>query len=104
MLKIKGVNIFPSQIESILMAIPDVAPHYQIVLRTENYADNMELKVEFADAALLDSYQELERLQELIRHRLRVNIGVEIKVTLVAPKSLERFMGKAKRVEDLRVK
>ena len=104
MIIIKGVNIFPSQIESILLSVPNVAPHYQIVLTTENFMDNIEIKVEFVEAGLLESYQELEKLQEHIRHKLRVNTGLDIKATLVAPKSLERFMGKAKRIEDLRKK
>ncbi|MCL2095669.1 MAG: phenylacetate--CoA ligase [Oscillospiraceae bacterium] len=104
MLKIKGVNVFPSQIESVLLSIPNIAPHYQIVLTTENYYDKIEIKVEFSDAGLLERYSDLEKLQELISYKLKSSIGIDIKVSLVAPKSLERFMGKAKRIEDLRKK
>ncbi|GHV13234.1 phenylacetate-coenzyme A ligase [Clostridia bacterium] len=104
MIKIKGVNVFPSQIENIILAIPNVSPHYRIVLHTENFIDKMEIEVEFDDASLLEKYSELEKLQEQIRHKVKTHVGIDIKVTLVAPKSLERYTGKAKRVFDSRTK
>jgi Coenzyme F390 synthetase len=102
MMIIKGVNVFPSQIESVLVTMPSIEPHYQLVLRRENYLDNLEVKVELVDASLLESYGELQKLQRTIHDNLRSVLGLETKVTLVEPKSLERFQGKAKRILDLR--
>ena len=102
MLIIKGVNVFPSQIESVLVGVENVGPHYQLVVRRENFMDNLEVKVELIDSSLLESFGELQNLQQSIRERLKSVLGLETKVTLVEPKNLERFMGKAKRVLDLR--
>lgn len=102
MIIIKGVNVFPSQIESTLVKLPQVGPHYQLVLTKKNFLDNLEVKVELLDASLLESYSELENLQSKIRERLRSVLSLDTKVTLVEPKTLERFQGKAKRILDLR--
>ena len=99
---IKGVNVFPSQIESALVGMEGIGPHYQLVLRRRNFMDNLEVKVELINAALLESYGELETLQRRVHDRLKSVLGLETKVTLVEPKSLERFQGKAKRILDLR--
>ncbi|MFR3237787.1 MAG: phenylacetate--CoA ligase family protein [Acutalibacter sp.] len=102
MLIIKGVNVFPSQIESVLVGMENVGPHYQLVVRKKNFLDTLEVKVELVDASLLESFGELQSLQKKIHDRLKSVLGLETKVTLVSPKSLERFQGKAKRVLDLR--
>ncbi|MBE6952307.1 MAG: phenylacetate--CoA ligase [Ruminococcaceae bacterium] len=102
MLIIKGVNVFPSQIESVLMGMEGVAPHYQLVLRKKRLMDTLEVKVELGDSASLERFAELETLQRNIHDRLKSVLGLECKVTLVEPGSLERFQGKAKRVLDLR--
>ena len=102
MLIIKGVNVFPSQIESVLVATENVGPHYQLVVRKKNFMDNLEVKVELVDGSLLESFGELESLQRKIQDRQKSVLGLETRVTLVEPKSLERFQGKAKRVLDLR--
>ncbi len=102
MLIIKGVNVFPSQIESVLVGTEKVGPHYQLVVRRRHYMDQLEVKVELVSAELLESFGELEALQRRIHDRLKSVLGLEAKVTLVEPKSLERFQGKAKRVLDLR--
>lgn len=102
MLIIKGVNVFPSQIESVLVSTEHVGPHYQLVVRRRNYMDNLEVKVELISAELLEHYRELEALQKNIHDRLKSVLGLETRVTLVEPKSLERFQGKAKRILDLR--
>ncbi len=102
MLIIKGVNVFPSQIESVLVGMEHVGPHYQLVVRKKNFMDNLEVKVELTGGELLESYGELETLQRKIHDCLKSVLGLETKVTLVEPKSLERFQGKAKRVLDLR--
>lgn len=104
MLKIKGVNVFPTQIESVLVSIPEVGPQYQIVLGTKNYMDTFEINVEVSDANMLTSYKALEELQNKVRHKLQTVLGLDAKINLVEPKSLERFVGKAKRVIDNRNK
>lgn len=102
MLKIRGVNIFPSQIESVLMGFDQIAPHYQLVVTRANYSDALEVKVELANDSLVEKYGELEGLQKKIHHDLKTILGIDTKVSLVEHKSLERFQGKAKRILDLR--
>lgn len=102
MLKIRGVNVFPSQIESVLMKYENIALHYQLVVTRENYSDALEVKVELVDGTLLENYAELENLRNMIHHDIKVILGIEVKVSLVEYKSLERFQGKAKRILDLR--
>ncbi len=104
MLKIRGVNVFPSQIESVLMVIPEIAPYYQLVVGREGSADTLEVKVEIADAGLLDSYANLEALRKKVNHNLKTVLGIDTKVSLVEPKSIERTAGKAKRIIDNRPK
>jgi phenylacetate-CoA ligase len=104
MLVVRGVNVFPSQIESVLMVIPEIAPHYQLVVGREGSADNLEVKVELADASLLTDYREVEALRNRVHHDLKTVLGISTKVSLVEPKSIERTAGKAKRVIDNRPK
>ena len=102
MLKIRGVNVFPSQIESVLMKFDKIAPHYQLVITRANCTDHLEVKVELSDSSLLENYGALESLQKDIHHELKTVLGIETKVSLVEHKSLERFQGIAKRILDLR--
>lgn len=102
MLKIKGVNVFPSQIESVLMTIPQIGPHYQLVVTRKGVMDNLEVKVELTDNSLLEQYAELETLQHTIQDKIHTVLGLMLKITLVEPKTLERFQGKAQRILDLR--
>ncbi|MCI8553780.1 MAG: phenylacetate--CoA ligase [Clostridiales bacterium] len=102
MLKIRGVNVFPTQVESALIGVTEISPHYQLVVRRQGYADTLEVRVELIDGSLLDRYGELEALQRRIHDRIKAILGIEITVSLVEPKSIERFTGKAKRVVDLR--
>jgi phenylacetate-CoA ligase len=104
MLIIRGVNVFPSQIESVLVGTKHIGPHYQIVVSKDGYMDKIEVQVELMDASLLDSYHQLENLENDIRHKLRTVLQIDAKVKLMNPKSLERSTGKAKRVIDLRGK
>ncbi len=104
MLIIKGVNVFPSQIESVLMPIGHISPHYLLLVRHEGYFDTLEVQVELTDGSLLESYGRLEALQREIREKMRSVLGLDVKITLVGPGSIERFQGKAKRVVDLRGK
>ncbi|MDR0843515.1 MAG: phenylacetate--CoA ligase [Acidobacteriota bacterium] len=102
MIKIRGVNVFPSQIEEVLLGVDECGPHYELVLTRRNHTDAMEVKVELLASALSDSYGDLEKLSRGIRSRLKSMLGIEAKVTLASPNSLQRFEGKAKRVTDLR--
>ncbi|MBQ5838265.1 MAG: phenylacetate--CoA ligase [Clostridia bacterium] len=102
MIKVRGVNVFPSQVESALIGMTEISPNYLIVLRRENYSDSMEVRVELIDGSLLDRYGELVALQKRIQDNIKNILGIAIKVTLVEPNSIERFTGKAKRVLDLR--
>lgn len=104
MFKIKGVNVFPSQIESVLMTTPHIGPQYQLILTRTGYMDNIEVVVEVVDGSLLERYAELEKLEHNIRHRLQTVLGLDCKITLKEPRSIERTAGKAKRVIDLRNK
>ena len=102
MLKIRGVNVFPSQIESVMANINGISPHYQLVLTRRNYTDYLEVKIELVDASLLENYVALDELRQSAVAKLRTVLGIDAKVTLVSPKSLERYEGKAKRIVDLR--
>jgi len=103
MLIIRGVNVFPSQIEGVLLQIPEVASHYEIIVKRENYMDILEVLVEVADESLLTDFNNLEKLIKRIKHELKRELLLDAVVKLVEPKSLKRFMGKAQRVTDLRV-
>lgn len=102
MLIIKGVNVFPSQIESVLIGMEHIGPHYQIIVRKQGYFDSLEVQVELVDGRMLERFSELEKLEGDIKHKLRTVLGLDAKVRLVEPKSIERSLGKAKRVIDLR--
>ncbi len=102
MLKIRGVNVFPSQIESVLVGMKDVSPHYQLIVRREGFADTLEIRVELSDISLLESYGKIEELQNRIRHNMHTVLGIQCKVSIVEPNTIERFVGKAKRIVDLR--
>ncbi len=100
MLKIRGVNVFPSQIEEVILSVEEIGPHYEIIVTRENHADKLEIRVELLKAT--DVYKELEAIQKKIKSKLRVILGLDAKITLESPNTLQRFEGKAKRVRDLR--
>ena len=102
MLIIRGVNVFPSQIESVLIGMEHIGPHYQIIVRKKGYMDEIEIHVELINSELLEKFSELEKLENTIRHKLRTVLQIDAKVKLVEPKTIERSTGKAKRVIDLR--
>ena len=102
MLIIRGVNVFPSQIEQVLAGVPGVAPHYQVVLTKKGALDNVEVQVEVAPDFAFDEVKELERLQRRVKADIESALAVSIAVKLVEPKSIARSEGKAKRVLDLR--
>jgi phenylacetate-CoA ligase len=102
MLIIRGVNLFPSQVETVLLQMGETKPHYQLIVDRVNNLDTLELKVEVDEAFFLDKVSQLESLQKKIRNTLEDAIGLGIKVTLVEPKAITRSEGKANRVIDRR--
>ncbi|MDI6900323.1 MAG: phenylacetate--CoA ligase [Anaerosomatales bacterium] len=102
MLIVRGVNVFPSQIEQVLTGIPGVAPHYQVVLTKRGVMDHVEVHVEVGPDFAFDEIKALERLQRHVRGEIASALAISIDVKLVEPKSIQRSEGKAKRVVDLR--
>ncbi len=102
MLIIRGVNVFPSQIESVLMAIEGVEPHYQLIVSREGSLDLLEVQVEVGEAIFSDEIKGLETLARRIEHEIKDLLGVSCKVKLVEPKTIQRSEGKARRVIDTR--
>ncbi len=102
MLIIRGVNVFPSQIESVLMAIDGVEPHYQLIVSREGSLDLLEVQVEVNESIFSDEIKALETLSKRIEHEIKDLLGVSSKVKLVEPKTIQRSEGKAKRVIDKR--
>jgi phenylacetate-CoA ligase len=102
MLIIRGVNVFPSQIESVLLQIEGVEPQYQIVVCREGSLDQMDVQVEVTPSLFTDELSRMEHLRNTIRQKIKDIVGVTCEVTLVEPKKIERSMGKAKRVIDKR--
>ncbi|MGI6113435.1 MAG: phenylacetate--CoA ligase family protein [Mahellales bacterium] len=102
MLIIRGVNVFPSQIESILVDIGDTQPHYQLVVNREGNLDTLQVLVEVSQSLFSDEVRRLEDLNRKIAHEIQSVLGINVTVKLVEPKTLERGSGKAKRVVDNR--
>lgn len=102
MLIIRGVNVFPSQIEQVLTGIPGVAPHYQVVLTKRGVMDHVEVHVEVAPEIAFDEVKALEALRRTVAQEIASALAISIDVKLVEPKSIQRSEGKAKRVLDLR--
>jgi phenylacetate-CoA ligase len=103
MIIIRGVNVFPSQIEQVLAGIRGVAPHYLVVLGKRGSLDHVQVQVEVAPEFHFDEVRELERLQKRVKAEIESALAVSIEVKLVEPKTIARSEGKAKRVLDLRV-
>ncbi len=102
MLIIRGVNVFPSQIESVLVNIHGVAPHYMLYADRENSSDTLEIQVEMTEDMFSDTVSEIETVRRTIIERVKSVVGIATRVKLVAPKSIPRFEGKAKHVVDRR--
>jgi len=102
MLIIRGVNLFPSQVESVLLGIKETGPHYLLIVDRVNNLDTLELKVEVDEEFFLDKISQLEAIRKKIQDNLESTLSLGIKVTLVEPKMLERSEGKARRVIDKR--
>ena len=100
MLKIRGVNVFPSQIEEVVLSVEGLGPHYEIVVERDGYSDKLTVRVELLHAT--DSFRELERIEKTVKSKLKIVLGLDAKIQLESPNTLARFEGKAKRVRDLR--
>jgi phenylacetate-CoA ligase len=102
MLIIRGVNVFPQQIENVLFEIEGVAPHYQIIIDRKGALDDTTVNVEVSESMFFDEMKKQSQLKETIKKRLASELGISVEVKLVEKKTLERFEGKAKRVIDNR--
>lgn len=102
MLIIRGVNVFPSQIEEILMQIEGTEPHYMIIVDRKDYLDVLEVQVEVNEKLFSDEMKKLQELERKIKEEIQTNLGISVEVKLVEPKTIQRFEGKAKRVIDKR--
>ena len=102
MLIIRGVNLFPSQVETVLLEMSEIKPHYLLIVDRVNNLDTLELKVEVDEAFFQDKISQLESLRQKLQNNLENSLGLGIKVTLVEPKIIERSEGKSKRVIDKR--
>ena len=102
MLIIKGVNVFPSQIETVLLAIEGTEPHYQIIIDRKGALDDVTVQVEVSESIFFDEMKKQNELIRLIKNKLASDLGIGVEVKLVEKKALERSKGKAKRVIDLR--
>jgi phenylacetate-CoA ligase len=102
MLIIRGVNVFPSQIESVLMEVEGVEPHYQLLVDREENLDVLTVLVELGEQTFSDEVKQLQTLERKIAKNIKEYLGVSAKVKLVEPKTIERSEGKAKRVIDNR--
>ena len=100
MLKIRGVNVFPGQIEEVVLSVEELGPHYEIIVEREGYTDKLTVRVELNKET--DSFAELQRIEATTRNKLKVVLGLDAKIRLESPNTLQRFEGKAKRIKDLR--
>lgn len=99
---IRGVNVFPSQVEAALLAAEGTLPHYQIILTRQRNLDQMEVQVEVTEEVFSDKVGAMEQLQARLSHAIDTTVGIRAKVSLVEPHTIERSLGKAKRVLDKR--
>ena len=102
MLIIRGVNVFPSQIEDVMKTVPELSSWYQVELTTVSHLDRVTLKVELEQGFDFDEIAAIERLQKQVEAKLKAALSVGIKVKVVEPRSIPRSEGKAKRVIDMR--
>ena len=102
MLIIRGVNVFPSQIETVLLNIGETEPHYLLIVDRVGSMDELEVQVEVSKRMFTDKVRGLEDLENMIRHKIESELGISAKVKLVEPHSIPRSEGKAQRVIDKR--
>jgi len=102
MLIIRGINVFPSQIEEVLLSVKGALPHYQLVVDRQGQLDTLTVEAEVDESVFSDEIRDLERLARQIKDEIVGVLGIGVEVRLVEPKTIERSMGKAKRVVDKR--
>ncbi len=102
MLIIRGVNVFPSQIESVLLEMGQTSPYYHIIVDRQGSLDTLEIQVELSESMLSDEIRVMEALRDKIKRNIEQILGLACKITLSEPHSLTRFEGKAVRVTDRR--
>lgn len=102
MLVIRGVNVFPSQIESVLVGVRGVAPHYMLIVDRVKATDSLEIQVEVTDDMFSDSIGGLDQIKKEIAEKIKSVVGIKAQITLVAPHTIPRSEGKAKRIIDKR--
>lgn len=102
MMILRGVNVFPSQIEEEIVSFPEIAPQYQLILTTKGTLDHAELRVETVPEFPFDEIRRLEKLKEDLQKALKENLQIAVDVKIVEPKTIERAEGKAKRIIDMR--
>ena len=102
MLIIRGVNVFPSQIEQVIVGFPEIAAQYQIILTNKGPLDRVELQVETVPDYPFDEIRKLEELKARLAGELKSNLQIAVDIKIVEPKTIERSEGKAKRIVDLR--
>lgn len=102
MLIIRGVNVFPSQIESVLLEIGGIAPHYQLIVDRIGTLDTLEVWVEMTNNMFSDEVKNIENIEKKIKREIEIILGISAKIRLVEPKTIQRSEGKAKRVIDKR--
>ena len=102
MLIIRGVNVFPSQVEAALLEMGEATPYYMLIVDRVNNLDTLEVQVEVDEKFFSDQIRELEKLSKKIGHVIQQAIGLSAKITLVEPRTIERSMGKAVHVIDKR--
>jgi phenylacetate-CoA ligase len=102
MIKVRGVMLFPYQIEQCILEVQGVEPHYQIILTRPHHLDEIEVQVEMSKETFSDEVRAIEELRRRLEKKIEETVGIRVKVTLVEPKSLPRSEGKAKRVIDKR--
>lgn len=102
MLIIRGVNVFPSQVESVILELEEFEPHYLLIVDRKNNLDTLEVQVEVREQFYSDEINRMMELKKKIGHRLQSVLGIAANIKLVEPRSIERSQGKAKRVIDNR--
>ncbi|MCM0755838.1 phenylacetate--CoA ligase [Desulfovibrio aminophilus] len=102
MLIIRGVNVFPSQIETILLETDGLSPHYQLIVTRDGNLDNLEIQVEVDETLFSDAIKNLQRVESKVQKNIKEFLGVTARVKLVEPRTIQRSEGKAKRIVDMR--
>ena len=104
MIVIRGVNVFPTQIETILIEMGDLEPHYLLVVDRDNNMDNLEVWVEMSQQLFSDEVKVIEQAERRLKDRIHTILGISARVKLVEPGTIPRSEGKAKRIQDNRKK